>query len=182
MDDQPHSENGDCTDQPAQEPPPQYSLQSLFLATTLFAVACGVCFALPNEIAGLAIIALSLVVPMCLLAWAIYGSGPKRAFCIGALLVTGPRALEWSSTLINSLGYLFPGRLTGDGNVSSVLSFDELFKAIVTIGLAWRPGVVLSWLGGAAAGLIIVVAGRIARQQKAQDTARSDRYLGSKAN
>ncbi len=167
---QSNSSSTSSAHEPRDDLPPQYSLQAMFLATTLFALVCGLCFAVPNDIAGIAIIALRLLVPICLLAWAVYGTGPKRVFCIGALLVTGPRALDWSSQLTDALQYISLSRLANQSTPSSVDS-EHLFEGIVAVGVSWRPGVVASWLGGVAAGLIFVIAGRIARQNKARHAA-----------
>ena len=69
---------------------PQYSLRALFYATTAFAAVCGLCFALPDHMAGPAIIIFSLLVPVGLTAWVIYGSGSIRTFCLGAAAYNRP--------------------------------------------------------------------------------------------
>jgi hypothetical protein len=79
---------------PIERTPPQYSLRSLFYGTTIFALICGLCFALPDRLAGNAMVLLAFLVPATLLGLVVYGSGSLRAFCIGGLVATGPQLLN----------------------------------------------------------------------------------------
>lgn len=164
---------------PAERNTPQYSLQGLLIAITVFSLGLGVCYALPDPLAGLIIVALSLLVPVGLLAWAVYGSGSSKTFCIGALIATGPHVLTWGTQLISDLQFVSGSGAMGPGNLGPGSRIyrptpKELLDAFSTIGLAWRPGVVTMWVVGVFAGLIFVIARAIARQRAAAMRGPSD--------
>ena len=79
------------------------------------------------------------------------------------LLTTGPQALDLSSTYINSFQIFLYRNLNNKPVVAP--SSQEILDAIVALGLAWRPGVVTTWLIGVAAGFIFLAVQRATKQR-----------------
>jgi len=99
------------------------------------------------------------------MAWVIYGSGPIRTFCLGALLITGPQALDLSSQYITNFNFvLYRGMITNKPLVAP--SSQELWDAIIATGITWRPGVITTWLVGVAAGFVFLAVQRAASKQR----------------
>jgi hypothetical protein len=149
-----NAEPYDPSSDPIEPRPPQYSLRSLFYGTTIFALICGLCFALPDRLAGNVMVLLAFLVPATLLGLVVYGNGSLRAFCIGGLVATGPQLLNWSSQVVNGIGGFrgYPIQPTS----RPPPAIDEILQSLITLGLLWRPGLVVSWGIGLILGLLFV--------------------------
>lgn len=91
------------TDSPAPKPPPlprestsrtllpgiplRFSLRSLLIATTCFAIWCAFVSLMPAGLSQLLVGAVWFVATGWLVTGLVFGQGDQRAFCIGALLV-----------------------------------------------------------------------------------------------
>jgi hypothetical protein len=67
----------------------QFSLRTLLLVPLAVACVFAVLLAKPAAVALLELFVISLVLPAVLTVIIVYGSGCKRAFCIGALFPVG---------------------------------------------------------------------------------------------
>ena len=67
--------------------PFQFSMRTLLIATTAFAVWCAAVAILPESLSQIAIGLISYVLVAILAAGLLFGHGDERAFCLGALVV-----------------------------------------------------------------------------------------------
>jgi hypothetical protein len=133
----------------------QFSLATLFFLTTVLAVILGVCFAIPNWLAGTLVILLMLVVPAVLVVSIKYGSGRLPAFCIGAIFPSGMCLIgflmdgHWTSLLEAMRGY-------GAAAPDAWTAIGEWLNVTSQMGRFWRPMAVTSWIAAVFIGFVCV--------------------------
>ncbi len=137
--------------------PFQFSLAALFFVTALVAVAFGVCFTLPDMLAGFLVFLLIMILPAIEIVAMKYGSGSLPPFCIGAIFPSGMCLIgilfdrTWTS-LFNSMSGSYglglertPWHAIGDWLI-----------IVSSMGRFWRPMAVTSWFAAAFIGLVCV--------------------------
>jgi hypothetical protein len=78
-----------CGPPPVRDPPFQFTLGSLLIVSTVFAVLCSLIFSGYAWVCLLTMTFLGVLAPMVLTVGLIYGRGKTRTFCIGALFPAG---------------------------------------------------------------------------------------------
>jgi hypothetical protein len=142
---------------------PQVSLAAMLFGSFIWALMSLVAFSTPDGLAIPVLALTSVLVPAALTGGIVYGRGPLRAFCIGALFPTGACFLVvhlflWPYVFDNS----FPNP-----------DLSDYETMIAEISLPMRLGVIGSWMAGLVAGLMVVgihvIMGRKSHERNASD-------------
>ncbi|MEN6452517.1 MAG: hypothetical protein ABFC96_18665 [Thermoguttaceae bacterium] len=86
--------------------PFQFSLRSMFIATTLVALVCGGLFAPISAVVGMTALCLATITPVALTIAIVYGRGYPRTFGIGAIFPAGLMLLWGISPFSGGLGFV----------------------------------------------------------------------------
>ncbi len=126
------------------EPSFQFSLKTMFLATTGVAVGMSLLFAAPRIVNLIAATCFFLLLPAVLTVVLVYGRGYQRTFCIGALF---PAGLGCGSPFGASMPVMMTYGLIDSGRAASVYhpgvsvaviyAFSMLF-GVIAIGIRRR--------------------------------------------
>lgn len=141
----------DLPQSPSPQRPGQFSLATIFIVTAAVAFVLGIVFVFPDWLAGFAVLFLMFAVPAAFVVCAKYGPGSWSAFCVGALLPTATLLIGLAFTI-----FMFIEEPGGAGrraaNWATVPTVGDRLEpygkwlvASVTVGILWRPIVVLSW-------------------------------------
>ncbi len=131
---------------PTQPTPPgapfQYSLRTMFILTTVLAVAVSLLFAVPPVVRLVAAAFFALLLPSVVTVVLIYGRGYARTFCVGAIFPAGVSIWPFQSgvpLLVYGLGG--PGGVDDVGYVPGiwigVTLVVSLVFGLIAMGVRW---------------------------------------------
>jgi hypothetical protein len=155
--------------EPSPKPRPfQFSLATMFVMMTAFALVLAICFMLPDPWSGAIWLVLTVATPPVLAVVIRFGPERLAAFCIGALVPTGMSLAglilnkEWEYALPRSSGYVtWPApSYTGD----RLVVLGNWLVGTAKMGALWRPIALSSWVAAIVVGLLCVVVRRWVRR------------------
>ncbi len=93
----------------------RFSLGTLFVAMTAFAIACGFAVLVPVEISHLLIGLIWIVATSMLIVGLFFGRGDRRAFCIGASVVVSSMWTAIGGRFMQGVHFFFDAFSAGSG-------------------------------------------------------------------
>ena len=116
----------------------QFSLRSLFIATTALALACGFAVLVPVEVSHLLIGFIWIVATSLLIVGLFFGRGDRRAFCIGASVVMSSMWTDIGGRFMQGVHFFFDLFTAGSGvSLPITLWLDLAVLAALAVGNGW---------------------------------------------
>lgn len=118
--------------------PMRFSLGTLFVAMTVFAIGCGIAVIVPVELSHLVIGLIWMIAISLLIVGMVFGRDDKRAFSIGAFVVASSVWTDLGGRFMQGVHYLYEVPLGGSRIALPImlwLDFAVLAAVAVATGL-----------------------------------------------
>jgi hypothetical protein len=156
-----HSDLPESSEYSPKPRPFQFSLATMFVMTTAFALVLAICFTLPDPWSGAIWLVLTVATPPVLAVVIRFGPGRLAAFSIGAVV---PTSMSLAGLVLNKEWEALP-RSSGYVNGDRLVVLGNWIMGTARIGALWRPIALSSWDAAILVGLLSVGVRRLVQRR-----------------